>query len=79
VAGLEFEPAVVQGAGELTEDTVLSGLEEATSARLVVEVPGTVRNRFVHSLVRTTLYEELSAARRVPLHLTTCTSTPSET
>ena len=70
VVGLEFEPAVVAPAGGLAEDDVLAALEEAVGARLVVEVPaGTApRNRFSHALVRATLYDELSAGRRVALH-----------
>jgi class 3 adenylate cyclase len=70
VVGLEFEPAVVAPAGGLAEDEVLAALEEAVAARLVVEVPaGTVpRNRFSHALVRATLYDELTAGRRVSLH-----------
>jgi class 3 adenylate cyclase/tetratricopeptide (TPR) repeat protein len=69
VVGLEFEPAIVQAAGTFEEDTVLSALEEATAARLLVDVPGPIlRNRFAHGLVRATLYDELSAARRVAFH-----------
>jgi class 3 adenylate cyclase len=69
VAGLEFEPRVVQRAGAFPEDAVISALEEATASRLVVEVPGPVpRNRFAHALVRATLYDEMSAARRFSLH-----------
>jgi class 3 adenylate cyclase/tetratricopeptide (TPR) repeat protein len=69
VVGLEFEVDVVQQASGLEEQVLLSGLEEAVAARLVVEVPGTtIGYRFAHSLVRSTLYEELSSARRVTLH-----------
>ncbi len=69
VVGLEFEPALVQAAGGFSEDVVLGVLEEAVATRLLVEVPGAVpRNRFAHALVRATLYDELTAARRVALH-----------
>ena len=69
VVGLEFEPAIVQLAGGFEEDAVFTALEDAAAARLVVEVPGLIpRNRFSHALVRATLYEELSAARRAALH-----------
>jgi len=69
VAGLEFEPLVVQMAGGFDEDTVLTALDEAATARLLVDVPGpSPRNRFAHALVRGTLYDELSAARRVTYH-----------
>ena len=67
VLGLEFDPAIVAAAGGLSEDMVLGALDEAIAARLVVETPA-LRNRFSHALVRATLYDELSAARRVALH-----------
>jgi class 3 adenylate cyclase/tetratricopeptide (TPR) repeat protein len=67
VAGAEFEVPVLQAAGELDEEDVLSALEEAAAARLVIETPG-ARYRFAHALVRHTLYDGLSAARRPALH-----------
>jgi class 3 adenylate cyclase len=67
VVGLEFEPAVVERAGGVGEDELLTALDEATAARLLVEVPGP-RYRFGHALVRAALYEELTGARRVALH-----------
>ena len=69
VAGLEFDPAIVRAAGGFSEDEILAGLDAAIAARLVVEVPGPVpRNRFAHALVRSTLYDNLSAARRQSTH-----------
>jgi class 3 adenylate cyclase/DNA polymerase III delta prime subunit len=69
VAGLEFDPAAVRAAGDFSEDELLAGLDAAIAARLVVEVPGPVpRNRFAHALVRATLYDDLSAARRQAMH-----------
>ena len=69
VTGEEFEPAVVERAASLDEETVLSALDEAVTARLVTEVVGRVpRYRFEHALVRTTLYGDLTVARRVVLH-----------
>ncbi|MGH9005935.1 MAG: ATP-binding protein, partial [Acidimicrobiia bacterium] len=68
VSGLEFETAVLGAAGDLDEDDLHSALEAAASARLVVELPGGVRYRFAHALVRATLYEEISGPRRVTLH-----------
>ena len=69
VAGLEFELPVVQRAGAFPEDVVLCAIDEAVAARLVVEPQGTLsRSRFSHALVRETLYDELTAARRVALH-----------
>ncbi len=46
---------------------VLEVLDEAAAARLVIEA-GPRRYRFAHALVRATLYEDLSAARRLRLH-----------
>jgi class 3 adenylate cyclase/tetratricopeptide (TPR) repeat protein len=67
--GLEFEAALVRAAGDFEEDVLLSALDEAVGARLVSEVSGPVpRYRFGHALVRATLYDELSAARRGVLH-----------
>jgi class 3 adenylate cyclase len=69
VVGPEFELPVIGAAGELKEESLLSALEEAVAARLVVEVPGPMpRHRFTHALVRGTLYGSLSTARRVTLH-----------
>ena len=42
-------------------------MEEAVAARVVIEV-GATRYRFAHALMRATLYDELTAARRVALH-----------
>ncbi|MGH8975328.1 MAG: ATP-binding protein, partial [Acidimicrobiia bacterium] len=67
VAGLQFEPGVVHAVAGLDEEEVISALEEAVGARLVVDEPGG-RCRFSHALVRATLYDELTAARRVALH-----------
>ena len=67
VVGREFDLDLV---GELTdtdEDALLDAVDEATRARLVEEV-GADRYRFAHALVRTSLYEELSASRRRRMH-----------
>jgi len=60
--------AVVSG---LAKDQVLDVLDEAVTARALIDVPGvaaTDRLRFSHALIRDALYEELSPARRVTLH-----------
>jgi len=67
VVGLEFDADVLRTAAATAEDELFGALDEAAAARLVSEVPG-VRYRFAHALVRTTLYDELSGARRVSLH-----------
>jgi DNA-binding CsgD family transcriptional regulator/tetratricopeptide (TPR) repeat protein len=69
VIGRDFEMAVLDAATDLGIDVVLSAVDEAATARLVLEVPGpTARYRFAHALVRDTLYDELTGARRVVLH-----------
>lgn len=69
VVGAEFDPAVVRAAGGHDEDAVLDALEEAGAARLLVEVGGPVpRYRFAHALVRATVLDELTAARRAAWH-----------
>jgi predicted ATPase len=69
VIGLEFELPVLQRAAGVDDEELVSSMEEATRARLVVEAPGPATGcRFAHALVRHTLYEALSAARRVSLH-----------
>jgi class 3 adenylate cyclase len=67
VVGSEFELGVVGAAGGISEAAVLDAVEEATAARLVSEVSAT-RYRFSHALVRATLYDSITAARRVSLH-----------
>jgi len=69
VAGTEFELGLLQSAGSLGEEVLLSSLEEATAARLIIEAPGVAhRYRFAHALVRDALYGQLSPARRMVLH-----------
>ena len=67
VVGAEFEPELVKAAGGFDEEELISALEEATGARLVIE-SARGQYRFAHALVRDTLYHGLSAARRVALH-----------
>jgi DNA-binding SARP family transcriptional activator len=69
VAGREFELALLEALPELAGADALRALEAAMAAQMVREdpsVPG--RYDFAHALFRQTLYEELSAARRVRLH-----------
>lgn len=69
VIGMEFELQVLHAAGDLDEESVLSALEEAVAARLVIESSThALRYRFTHTLMRETVYGELSTARRVTLH-----------
>ena len=67
--GAEFELAVLNQAAGVSERLAVAVLDEAVAARLVSETPGSASEyRFAHALVRATLYDELSAARRVALH-----------
>ncbi len=69
VQGIDFELSVLQEAGDFDEETVLTALEEALDARLLLEPSGRgARYRFSHALVRQTVYGELSGARRVVFH-----------
>jgi class 3 adenylate cyclase/RecA/RadA recombinase len=69
LVGLEFESAVVAHAASIDEDAFLAALDEAVAARLLIEVTGPApRYRFGHALVRATLYDELSGARRTAMH-----------
>ncbi|HZN15837.1 MAG TPA: AAA family ATPase, partial [Acidimicrobiales bacterium] len=69
VAGRDFDLDVLEQVTELDEDRLLTAIDEAVTARLVVEVSGpTTRFHFAHALVRETLYDELTTARRVRMH-----------
>ncbi|MEU8591187.1 BTAD domain-containing putative transcriptional regulator [Streptomyces sp. NPDC048664] len=67
VAGLEAEVALLAEAGGGDERQVLDGLDAALAAELLAE-PGPGRVRFVHALVRDTVYTDLPGARRARLH-----------
>jgi tetratricopeptide (TPR) repeat protein len=67
VAGAEFEWRVVERAGGVGDDVLVASLEEATSARLVTE-SSAFRYRFAHALLRATLYDSISPARKATLH-----------
>ncbi len=70
VIGREFGIDALGRASGLAEDEVFDALEEAETSRLIGAVPGAGgRLRFSHVLVRDTVYDDLSAARRMRLHL----------
>ncbi len=69
VIGREFDSSVLERVSELEGDALLEAIEEAQAARVVADAAESVgRYRFLHALVRETLYEELSTPRRVRLH-----------
>ncbi|WP_330266803.1 BTAD domain-containing putative transcriptional regulator [Streptomyces griseorubiginosus] len=67
VAGPESDVALLADAAETDEESVLAGLDAAMAADLLTE-PGPGRVRFVHALVRDTVYTDLSGIRRARLH-----------
>lgn len=69
VMSREFELAALERIGDLGEDRLVDVLEEAVRAGVVTEVDGGADvYSFSHALVRESLYEEVSAARRRRLH-----------
>ena len=69
VIGREFDLGLLEQIAGMPEDAILDAIDEAKAAALVAEVGGEVeRYAFTHALVRATLYDELSPARRARLH-----------
>jgi DNA-binding SARP family transcriptional activator len=69
VLGREFALEVLARVGGVSEDDLLEWLDEAIDARVVSDVPDFPgRLRFAHVLIRDTLYDGLSSARRLRLH-----------
>jgi DNA-binding CsgD family transcriptional regulator len=69
VMGRDFSPTRLLRLGDLSQDALLTGLDEALKAHLITPIPERAgRYRFIHDLVRETLYEELPMADRVRLH-----------
>jgi DNA-binding SARP family transcriptional activator len=69
VLGREFGLDALARMGRIDEDELLDLLDAAISARVLSDVPGAPgRLRFAHVLIRDTLYEGQTSARRVRLH-----------
>jgi predicted ATPase len=69
VIGREFSLDALEPLCEVSGDQLLELLDEAMAARVINEVPQLVGQYiFVHALIRDTLYEEVSTARRVRFH-----------
>ena len=69
VIGREIALDALALLARVSEDELLDMLDEAMAARVVSDVPGLPgRLRFAHVLIRDTLYEGLTSARRVRLH-----------
>jgi tetratricopeptide (TPR) repeat protein len=69
VLGREFELAPLARLTGMSEDELLETLDEAMTEGFVSDIPGTTgRLRFTHALMRDSLYDGLTTARRVSLH-----------
>jgi DNA-binding SARP family transcriptional activator/tetratricopeptide (TPR) repeat protein len=69
VIGREFDLATLARMADLSEDELLDRLDEPMAARVISDLSaGTARLRFSHVLIRDTLYQGLTSARRVRLH-----------
>ncbi len=69
VIGREFSLEALEPLSDISGDQLLELLDEAMAARVIDELPQTVgQYSFVHALIRETLYEEISTARRVRFH-----------
>jgi DNA-binding winged helix-turn-helix (wHTH) protein/tetratricopeptide (TPR) repeat protein len=69
VVGEEFNLGLLEALAGLSEDRLLDVVDEAVGAQLISEANGGQdRCRFVHALIRETLYGDLNAARRMRLH-----------
>lgn len=66
VAGREFSFDVLRGAVSLSDEELLDALDAALVGHLLEETEGGYR--FVHPLIRRTLYDSLSRTRRARLH-----------
>jgi tetratricopeptide (TPR) repeat protein len=69
VLGRDFGLDALERATGLSADALLETLDQAVVARLITEAPGGLgRLRFSHALVRDSIYEDISPARRIRLH-----------
>jgi class 3 adenylate cyclase/tetratricopeptide (TPR) repeat protein len=67
VIGRDFEEQLVVRVAELSQEGLMTAAREAIAERLVTGL-GDERYSFAHALVRDTLYQELSPAKRSALH-----------
>ena len=69
VEGRDFQLATVERAAGIARADLLERLDEALAVQLLEEAPGPAGSfRFVHGLIRETLYGDLTASRRARLH-----------
>lgn len=68
VIGREFNIHTLEPLCDISSDELIELLDEAVGARVISETATPGQYSFVHALIRETLYDELSAARRIRLH-----------
>jgi len=68
VIGREFHFRMLELLCDISPDELLERLDEAGAAKVISEAAEPGQYAFVHTLIRETLYDELSAARRARLH-----------
>ena len=70
VIGRDFALDILKLTVQMEEEPLVSAIEEALHIGVLEEEtrPGLIRYRFTHAFFRQTLYEELSAPRRLRLH-----------
>lgn len=68
VLGRQFDVAVLARLCDLDTDSVLDLVAEGTDNQVVEEAGALGTYRFTHILIRETLYEDLTAAKRMRLH-----------
>ncbi|MHB1835949.1 MAG: ATP-binding protein, partial [Solirubrobacteraceae bacterium] len=68
VVGRDFESHLLEQVTESDEERSLAAIDEALAAGLVTEAHAPGRLNFSHQLIRETLYESMSAARRASIH-----------
>jgi DNA-binding SARP family transcriptional activator/predicted ATPase len=69
VVGRESDSELLTEISDLPSDTVVSALESAVTAGLLIDVPGALdRYAFAHSVFRQTVYSGLAKARRTAVH-----------
>jgi tetratricopeptide (TPR) repeat protein len=67
--GREFDLAALERVSEVESQQLLEVLDEAAEEHVVTDLPGQPgRMRFAHVLIRDTIYDDLTAGRRVQLH-----------
>jgi hypothetical protein len=70
VIGREFDLTLLQQIVDIEMEALLEILSQAVSAEVISETSALGRYAFTHILIRETLYEDLTAAKRMRLHRT---------